>query len=47
MTDEEEKLVERYHRTQRRKYIIFTVLGVVVGAIIGNLIGSIIYWMVR
>lgn len=46
MTEEEEKLVERYHRTQRRKYIILTVLGVVVGAVIGNLIGSIIFWVV-
>ena len=47
MTDEEEKLVERYHRTQRRKYIILTVLGVLIGAIIGNFIGTVIFWMVR
>lgn len=46
MTDEEEKLVEAYHRKQRHKYIILTVLGVVVGAVIGNLIGSLIFYLV-
>ncbi len=44
MTDEEEKLVDSYHKQQRRKYIRMSIMGFVVGILIGNLLGIFLLW---